>query len=65
MKLGIHNKDDIEFVTAFPCLLGHIKRYILQTKRKENTYKIYGNHEKLRNGLSPVAGLNFPIDKKK
>ena len=27
MKLGItmliHNKDDIEFVTEFPCLLGH------------------------------------------
>ena len=27
MKLGItmliHNKDDIEFVTAFPCFLGH------------------------------------------
>ena len=27
LKLGIamliHNKDDIEFVTEFPCLLGH------------------------------------------
>ena len=27
MKLGItmliHNKDDIEFVTEFPCFLGH------------------------------------------
>ena len=27
MKLGItmliHNKDDIEFVTKFPCFLGH------------------------------------------
>ena len=29
MKLGvtilIHNKDDIDFVTEFPCLLGHPK----------------------------------------
>ena len=32
MKLGItmliHNKDDIEFVTGFPCFLGHPVLYI-------------------------------------
>ena len=39
MKLGItiliHNKDDIEFVPEFPCLLGHpvseISRLIVKT----------------------------------
>ena len=32
LKLGItlliHNKDDIEFVTEFPCFLGHKKSAI-------------------------------------
>ena len=33
MKLGItmliHNKDDIEFVTEFPCFLGHPVYYTI------------------------------------
>ena len=38
MKLGItmltHNKEDIEFITEFPCLLGHpvCIRIIVQMK---------------------------------
>ena len=46
MKLGntmlIHNKDDIEFVTEFPCFLGHpvVKRII----RRKNDEQILPSH---------------------
>ena len=29
----IHNKDDIEFVTEFPCLLGHPDPVLKENKR--------------------------------
>ena len=37
MKIGItmliHNKDDIEFVTKFPCFLGHpVSKYKISNK---------------------------------
>ena len=33
----IHNKDDIEFVTEFPCLLGHpVQYYLCTTDRAPN-----------------------------
>ena len=40
LKLGItmliHNKDDIEFVTEFPCFLGHPVYSDLEKKGREN-----------------------------
>ena len=42
MKIGItmliHNKDDIEFVTEFPCFLGHP----VQTEYSQNFIKRTG-----------------------
>ena len=38
MKLGItmliHNKDDIEFITEFPCFLGHPVENHMQKKMR-------------------------------
>ena len=40
MKVGItmliHNKDDIEFVTEFPCFLGHP----VQSENGKKSYKL-------------------------
>ena len=45
MKLGItmliHNKDDIEFVTEFPCFLGHPVQYA----KFEHSKEIYTKNE--------------------
>ena len=45
LKLGItmliHNKDDIEFVTEFPCLLGHpVDKQLQFNSNKMNEVKL-------------------------
>ena len=37
----IHNEDDIEFVTEFPCLLGHPLGELEFTDRKQKSTRIY------------------------
>ena len=45
MKLGItiliHNKDDIEFVTEFPCLLGHPVFNLLKIKNADSDVETF------------------------
>ena len=45
MKLGItmliHNKDDIEFVTEFPCFLGHPVYGINETCENREAQKFF------------------------
>ena len=36
ITLLIYNKDDIEFVTEFPCLLGHVVLYLNFSNLKIN-----------------------------
>ena len=44
----IHNKDDIEFVTEFPCFLGHPVDYIKQIRSKSENNDIPEESEKLK-----------------
>jgi len=48
LKLGItmliHNKDDIEFVTEFPCFLGHPVVWLRFIKKKRDQISFnFGN----------------------
>ena len=40
----IHNKDDIEFVTEFPCFLGHPVPRLPSTRRAINSYNVIGQN---------------------
>ena len=66
MKLGItmliHNKDDIEFVTEFPCFLGHPVPSIYVTfVTVLGVHTIFSTYDKSDNG-SGTKFNEFEID---
>ena len=43
----IHNKDDIEFVTEFPCFLGHPVQMSRAWERDHSVSKVASSHTKV------------------
>ena len=56
----IHNKDDIEFVTEFPCFLGHPVWYSLESNLREVS-KTLGNLAGGRELQSRVQNLEKKV----
>jgi len=45
---GVSSCDDIEFVTEFPCLLGHPVLYLEQSMNKITFYSVYKGDNPMR-----------------
>ena len=56
LKLGItmliHNKDDIEFVTEFPCFLGHPVAHVVFT-----TLECFSLNQKYEFSFEPILSI--------